>query len=210
MWRFSCFGLFLLSILQLECTKEKLPAEALPWELNAGGDQVVFLPTATARMAATIVNSKNDLATFQWLQISGPAAATFENPQQANTAIGNLREGIYELELTARLEALIKKDTIRIRVIQPVYEQGSVTLKGLPWNCHWGCNIDVGDITMFLPADRGLLHVEYRERDDELWLQIPPFPVNFYMRYSLQQTFLTLTNRRDNKEGMTGQIRLLY
>ncbi|WP_017299436.1 LamG-like jellyroll fold domain-containing protein [Nodosilinea nodulosa] len=103
-----------------------------PPVVNAGADQVLTLPPATAGAAqpaiatATLSGTVQDdglpagTLTILWKQISGPAAAAIANPAQAATQVTFAQAGTYVLELSASDGRLTGRSTVRIVVSRRV------------------------------------------------------------------------------------------
>lgn len=75
------------------------PRSPNPPTVDAGADQIVDL-SAGATLNG-VVNSPAGSATIQWKLYSGPAGATFANPNSANTTVSFSQAGSYILELSA-------------------------------------------------------------------------------------------------------------
>lgn len=82
-----------------------------------GPNRVITLPVNTVTLNGTGSDPDGTIATFHWSYVSGPAQYAIVSPNQAQTVINNLVQGVYrfELRVTDNLGA-IGKDTITITV----------------------------------------------------------------------------------------------
>jgi ribosomal protein L14 len=88
-------GAFATDIIQVTV----LPAPPnTPPIANAGADVAITLPATSATLAGNATDADGSVTTYQWTQISGPAA-TIDNAGYATTAVHALTEGAYEFEL---------------------------------------------------------------------------------------------------------------
>lgn len=85
---------------------------------NAGPDQIISLPTNSV-----IVNGNNstdpdnDIASYSWKYVSGPASSTIVSANTAQTQIDNLLVGTYQFQLLVTdASGLSSKDTVKIIV----------------------------------------------------------------------------------------------
>lgn len=71
--------------------------------VSAGSNQTITLPTSTATLTGTASTSPgNSIATYSWVQTSGPVSATIASPASASTGISGLTStGSYVFTLTA-------------------------------------------------------------------------------------------------------------
>lgn len=91
--------------------------------VNAGSSQTVTLPaTATLSGGATDDGLPNPpgALTYQWSQVSGPAAASIATPTQATTAVNFTAAGAYVFSLTASDGALGGSASVQVNVNPPV------------------------------------------------------------------------------------------
>ena len=66
---------------------------------NAGPDQTITLPTNTVTLTGSGNDPDGTIASYQWTKIAGPAC-TIVSPSQAQTAVNNLVQGVYQFQLT--------------------------------------------------------------------------------------------------------------
>ena len=67
---------------------------------NAGGNKKITLPTNKVTLAGSGTNGSGSITTYKWIKIAGPDEYALTTPTQAQTAVQNLSEGVYEFELT--------------------------------------------------------------------------------------------------------------
>ncbi len=77
------------------------PANALP-TVNAGSNQTIVLPVATATLTGSAADSDGTIASYAWTKVSGPAGGTIVNAATSSTAINTLQAGtyVYSLKVT--------------------------------------------------------------------------------------------------------------
>ncbi|HEX6849617.1 MAG TPA: kelch repeat-containing protein [Chitinophagaceae bacterium] len=85
---------------------------------NAGADQAIALPTNIAAIDGRgSADPDNNIATYLWTKISGPASFNIPNANTVTTQVNNLVEGVYQFELKVTdAGGLFDKDTLRIIV----------------------------------------------------------------------------------------------
>ncbi len=102
-------------VLQLTANDSQLSASATttvvvnpqpnqPPVVNPGPNQTIQLPTNTVTLNGTVTDTNPPPAghpTFQWSQVSGPAAVTFSNPTSLVTQAAFTTAGTYVLQLSA-------------------------------------------------------------------------------------------------------------
>jgi PKD domain len=88
---------------------------------NAGADQAITLPTSTVALNGNgSVDPDNNINSYSWTKISGPASFTITNGNEVLTQVTNLLEGIYQFELKVTdAGGLFDKDTVIITASQP-------------------------------------------------------------------------------------------
>jgi len=72
-----------------------------PPSVNAGVDQFVTLPTASATLTGTASDPNGTITGYQWTEVSGPSVATFSNAKNAQTTVSGLVAGTYQFTFTA-------------------------------------------------------------------------------------------------------------
>jgi hypothetical protein len=77
----------------------KGPKTNRPPVANAGADQVITLPTNSVNLNGSATDPDNNVTSYQWTKISGPALFTIANPNSVQTQVTGLVEGVYQFEL---------------------------------------------------------------------------------------------------------------
>ena len=102
-------------------------ANAAP-SVDAGEDQLLVAPTATAQLAAAVdddgLPGGDCFAATTWSLVSGPAAPSFADASARSTAVTLPEAGVYTLELAASDGAATTRDT----VVVAAYDAFSTTL----------------------------------------------------------------------------------
>lgn len=84
---------------------------------NAGLDLNITLPTNSVTLSGSGTDADGTIVSYAWAKISGPSQFTISAAGQAQTAVGNLTEGVYEFELTVTDNAgATAKDIVRVTV----------------------------------------------------------------------------------------------
>ncbi len=94
------------------------PANQAPVAV-AGNDTTIVSPASTAVLNGTgSFDPDGTIVSWQWRQLTGPAAALIQAPGQTATNISSLQEGEYSFELTVTDNAgLTDKDTVAVIVM---------------------------------------------------------------------------------------------
>jgi Domain of unknown function (DUF4832)/Secretion system C-terminal sorting domain/PKD domain len=85
---------------EVTVTVNTLPNEAPI--ANAGTNLVISLPTSSASLTGSGIDTDGTIAGYQWQQISGPTASTLSATTTANITVSNLQVGVYIYRLTVR------------------------------------------------------------------------------------------------------------
>jgi len=90
----------------------------------AGADRAITLPTDTVTLDGSCsTDPDNNISSYQWTKIAGPASVTIANANAAKTQVSNLTEGVYQFELKVTdAGGLFSKDTVQVTV--PTAQQG--------------------------------------------------------------------------------------
>jgi hypothetical protein len=84
----------------------------------AGADRTITLPTDTATLDGNCsTDPDNNISSYLWTKIAGPASVTIANANAATTLVSNLTEGVYQFELKVTdAGGLFSKDTVQVTV----------------------------------------------------------------------------------------------
>jgi len=87
-------------------------------EASAGSDLQTMLPMDTITLSGNGSDDDGTIASYKWEKISGPSQYSIVSPSKSRTLVRNLKEGIYEFELTVTDNAgAFAKDTVELAVI---------------------------------------------------------------------------------------------
>ena len=114
---------------------------------NAGANQTITLPINTISLDGSASSDpNNNIGSYLWSKIAGPASFNIANVHAVQTQITNLVQGVYLFELRVTdNEFLFSKDTTRVEVIpmppcdnsnRPIVDAQLIpmaTLSGFPW-----------------------------------------------------------------------------
>ncbi|NML19343.1 T9SS type A sorting domain-containing protein [Pseudoflavitalea sp. G-6-1-2] len=89
---------------------------------DAGPDRTITLPIKSTTLdGSKSADPDNNITSYQWIKISGPAAHDIANSTAASTTVDNLEEGTYEFQLTVKdAEGLSSTDVMTITVKVPM------------------------------------------------------------------------------------------
>ena len=76
-----------------------LAATNIPPVASAGQDQSIILPINSTTLSGTGSDADGTVVSFNWSQVSGPSAATINNPGNVETEVSNLISGVYIFRL---------------------------------------------------------------------------------------------------------------
>jgi hypothetical protein len=87
---------------------------------NAGDDQTITLPNHTVVLSGTSsFDPDNNINSYTWTKVAGPASYTIGNSSNALTLATNLTEGIYKFELKVTdIGGLSARDTMQATVLR--------------------------------------------------------------------------------------------
>jgi hypothetical protein len=85
---------------------------------NAGADQVIDIQTtATFLDGSQSADPENNITSFLWTKVSGPASYRITNATAAQTQVMDLMQGVYQFELKVTdAGGLFSKDTVKVTV----------------------------------------------------------------------------------------------
>jgi hypothetical protein len=104
------------------------PAATRPmFTMNAGEDQVIFLPTDSVELQGMADDPFTTVVSYNWKKVSGPQEHKFSRTRTPQTIVTGLVEGVYLFECKAKDEnGNILSDTVQVTV--KVLEKSTVTL----------------------------------------------------------------------------------
>jgi CubicO group peptidase (beta-lactamase class C family) len=114
--------------------------------VQAGTDQTIELPTATAQLTGSATDTATSTLTYSWSATSGPAGVTFGTATAAATSVTFPAAGTYQLTLSASDGSLSGTDVVAVTVNPAVYP-ASDTANSDPTNHGWvrvGAATEVG------------------------------------------------------------------
>lgn len=110
----------------VSCQKEFLcdfcaSTDNLPPVANAGIPVTITLPTDSTQLIGSASEDPDGMIVgYQWRKIQGPPGETISLPQDSNTFVNQLTEGIYLFELMVTDDGgLSDKDSVSVTVIHP-------------------------------------------------------------------------------------------
>ncbi len=107
---------------------------------EAGLNKVITLPVNNSTLSGTGTDQDGTIASYLWKQIAGPLSGTIVSPNNSNTIINNLIQGIYRYELTVTdNKGATSTDIVQVTVnatinIMPIAIAGADKIITLPAN----------------------------------------------------------------------------
>jgi hypothetical protein len=112
-------------IIQVNGAANQLPVA------NAGADKNITLPTNSVTLNGSGTDADGTIAAYLWSKILGPATYTIVSSSQAQTAINNLVQGVYQFELKVTDNSgAIDRDTVVVTVNAASNPPPIVTIPG--------------------------------------------------------------------------------
>lgn len=187
---FLCLGvgcvLFLSCQRELSC-ENCLPENSVnkPPIANAGADQVIILPTNATTLDGTgSTDVDNNIITYRWTKIAGPATFSIQNANAAQTQISQLVSGVYQFELNVTDAGnLFSKDTVTVTVISTLSGQEFV-FDDLIWELGDFYGMGLNDIYVGTPP-RPDLFFNAPGQGYNLY-----FPRDVYLKFDTASTWL--------------------
>ncbi len=98
------------------------PAQNQAPNVQAGADQTIELPTATAQLSGSATDdSSTSTLTYSWTATSGPSGVTFGTANAASTSVTFPSAGTYVLTLSVSDGSATGTDTVSVTVNPAVY-----------------------------------------------------------------------------------------
>ncbi len=116
------------------------PAANVPPVANAGAPQIITLPTSSILLNGTGTDPDGSIASFAWVQLSGPSSATLTNANSAGMTASQLMVGVYVFRLTVTDNSgITASDSVNVTVnpapnIPPTASAGPDRTITLPTN----------------------------------------------------------------------------
>jgi len=96
------------------------PSSNIPPVANAGGNGTITLPTNSVRLDGTGTDSDGTITSYNWTQISGPAAAIITDPNSASTTVQGMIVGTYFFQLQVTDDqGATGTSTVQVNVANP-------------------------------------------------------------------------------------------
>ncbi len=110
---------FFLNSCKKEYTCEDCIGNNHPPVACAGAEQNITLPTNKATLYGRCsTDPDNNITSYLWTKIAGPASLTIANANVVITQVSNLTEGVYQFELKVTdAGGLSSKDTVQVTVL---------------------------------------------------------------------------------------------
>ena len=120
---FVTVSLLIVVVGLLSCKKEYSCEDCIgnnhPPVACAGPTEAITLPTDSVllRWELAPADPDNNISSYLWTKIAGPASVTIANANAATTLVSNLTEGVYQFELKVTdAGGLFSKDTVQVTV----------------------------------------------------------------------------------------------
>ena len=140
-------------------------------KVNAGLDMKIQLPQNFTSLYGSFYNADRAFKKVEWRKVSGPDSCIIVDKDSLITVVSNLREGIYEFELTVTDKMnLSGKDSVKVEVLS----EHERIYKNLVWIFPWYAALEVTNI-ISLPIPTGTPIKVFVLRDNtSKWIEALP------------------------------------
>jgi hypothetical protein len=115
----------------------------LPPVAVAGPDQDITLPTNSVTLSGIGTDADGTIIGYSWTKIAGPGQFNIALPAQAQTAVNNLVEGVYQFELKVTdNQGAVGRDTVTVFVHNTAINTSTATLYPNPASTTINVKID--------------------------------------------------------------------
>ncbi len=123
------------TVLPLENTRVQPRIQNKAPKVDAGYDMVIQLHQNFTVLQGSFYNAGRSFTKVEWRKVSGPDSCFIVNRDSLKTVINNLKEGVYEFELTVTdKKNLYGKDSIRVEVVKPQQLSSEIIFKNIVWS----------------------------------------------------------------------------
>jgi len=201
------------AISNFSCTKERPlpPTPVQPVIQNtapkvyAGLDMKIELPQNFTVLQGGFYNADRNVKKVEWRKVSGPDSCIIVDKDSLKTVVSNLREGVYEFELTVTDKMnLYGKDSVRVEVVKRQQLSSEIIFKNLVWDDPWGPSLEIKNISTYIPTGTPIKVFVQRDNASE-WKEATPLSNN--VNSSVYEYFI---ETRPNGNGFFTSYGSLY
>ncbi len=149
---------------------------------NAGLDMKIELPQNFTVLQGGFYNADRNFKKVEWRKVSGPDSCIIEDKDSLKTVVSNLREGVYEFELTVTDKMnLYGKDSVKVEVVKRqqissdtvIVREHEIIFKNLVWDFPWYNTLEVKNIHTYIPTGTPMKVFVQRDNASE-WKEATP------------------------------------
>ena len=140
-------------------------------KVNAGLDMKIDIPQNFTVLQGGFYNTNHNFKKVEWRKVSGPDSCIIVDKDSLKTVIANLREGVYEFELTVTDNMnLSGKDSVRVEVVKHQQLSSEIIFKNLVWTFPWYNTLEVTHIYNYIPIGSPIKVFVQRNNTSE-WIE---------------------------------------
>lgn len=149
---------------------------------NAGLDMKIELPNNFTVLQGFFYNADGIFKKVEWRKVSGPDSCVIVDKDSLKTVISNLREGVYEFELTVTDKMnLFGKDSVKVEVLKHqqvsaddvIVREHEIIFKNIVWTFPWYNTLEVKNIYSYIPVGTAIKVFVQRDNASE-WKEASP------------------------------------
>jgi hypothetical protein len=150
---------------------------------NAGLDIKIELPPNFTVLQGGFYNADRYVKKVEWRKVSGPDSCIIVDKDSLKTVVSNLREGVYEFELTVTDKMnLYGKDSVKVEVVKRqqvssddvIVREHEIIFKNLVWTFPWYNTLEVKNIYSYIPIPATLVKVFVQRDNASEWKEASP------------------------------------
>jgi hypothetical protein len=143
-------------------------------KVNAGLDMIIELHQNFTVLQGGFYNADRSFKKVEWRKVSGPDSCIIVDKDSLKTVVSNLREGVYEFELTVTDKMnLYGKDSVRVEVVKPKQQSSEIIFKNLVWTFPWYNTLEIKNIYTYIPTGTPIKVFVQRDNASE-WKEASP------------------------------------
>jgi len=209
LFHITCAILLLITIFIPSCKKDVVRNTAP--DVYAGENKYLGFLEDSCLLLGRATDKENNIASYYWKKLSGPAGSSIDNPNSQETKVRGLQMGEYSFELTVTdLLGLQGRDTVKVSVLQ--IGQNEMIFKDLEWNCFWGCSVEIEDFYSFIPRDKPFL-VFLRKTSLSPWQLVNPLDqqvITDLYSYNIWNNIFYIDAKYENVETYNVDVKIQY
>ena len=138
----------------------------------------IELPQNFTVLQGGFYNADRNVKKVEWRKVSGPDSCIIVDKDSLKTVVSNLREGVYEFELTVTDKMnLYGKDSVKVEVVKPQQLSSEIIFKNIVWIFPWYPSLEINNIHTYIPTGTPI-KVFVRRGNASEWKEATPIANN--------------------------------